>query len=309
MRRLLTFAFLAACAAKAQSPAPTPEPAPDDLYNVGRQLFDEYAPPEVKEQYEFPSKQEWDAFAARLDHALKGDSLQELADMAPQARAALPALRAIPGYEAYADWLQAKLDEVEAAGDAVGRRATVTPSPLVPAPQARIPALELWRRRVRQRPLPPGSEQLMPTLVSSFESEGVPGQLAWIAEAESTLNPEARSPTGAAGLFQLMPSTAKAIGLSTFLPDERKDPAKSSRAAARYLRSLYQDFHDWPLAIAAYNAGEGRVRRALAGAHARDFASIAPSLPAETRMYVPKVCALVEARTGRNPEGLPAPRG
>jgi membrane-bound lytic murein transglycosylase D len=87
--------------------------------------------------------------------------------------------------------------------------------------------------------------------------------------------------------------------LSTFLPDERTDPEKSARAAARLLRGLKERFGSWPLAIAAYNAGAGRVGRALASRHADTFAGIASSLSAGTRVYVPEVCALVAARTGR----------
>lgn len=105
-----------------------------------------------------------------------------------------------------------------------------------------------------------------------------------------------------------MPDTAKGLGLSTFLPDERTDPEKSARAAARYLKMLHGKFGDWPLAFAAYNAGEGRVARELAARRAKTFAGIAGSLPAETRMYVPKVCALVATRTGLAPEKIPAPR-
>ena len=148
----------------------------------------------------------------------------------------------------------------------------------------------------------------MPRLRADFAAEGVPPDLAWLAEAESSLNPAARSPAGAKGLFQLMPGTAHALGLGTFLPDERSDPDKAARAAARYLRTLYGKFGGWPLALAAYNAGEGRVGRLLASRGASDFAGVAPGLSVETRMYVPKVLALVAVRTGRNPEDIPPPR-
>ena len=104
-----------------------------------------------------------------------------------------------------------------------------------------------------------------------------------------------------------MPETARALGLSTFLPDERTDPDKAARATARYLRVLYGKFGSWPLALAAYNAGEGRLRRVLASRGASDFAGAAPALPSETRMYVPKVLALVDVRTGTSPERLPPP--
>ena len=111
---------------------------------------------------------------------------------------------------------------------------------------------------------------------------------AWLAEAESALNPAARSPVGAKGLFQFMPDTAKAMGLGTFLPDERTDPEKSARAAARYLKTLHGQFGSWPLAFAAYNAGEGTVQRAidhnLKKGLPTDYASL--PLPEETKNYV-----------------------
>ncbi len=145
----------------------------------------------------------------------------------------------------------------------------------------------------------------MPRLHAAFRAEGVPAQIAWLAEAESSLNPEARSPAGARGLFQFTPDTARQFGLSTFLPDERTDPEKSARAAARDLRALARRFRSWPLAFAAYNAGEGRVSRALAARHAVSYGEIAAALPGETRMYVPKVCALIALRTGVPPDRLP----
>ena len=89
----------------------------------------------------------------------------------------------------------------------------------------------------------------------------------------------------AIGMFALtmdMPATAKEMGLSTFLPDERTDPEKSAHAAARYLKQLHAQFGDWPLALAAYNAGPGRVRRTLNRRQGVIFADIAASLPAET---------------------------
>jgi membrane-bound lytic murein transglycosylase D len=149
----------------------------------------------------------------------------------------------------------------------------------------------------------------MPILQAAFAAEDVPPELAWLAEVESTLDPAARSPAGAKGLFQLMPVTARALGLSTLLPDERADATKSAHAAARYLKTLRAKFGDWPLAFAAYNAGEGRVRRLLAAQHSRDFFGIAEALPSETRMYVPKVCATIAVRTGLTPEQLERPRG
>ena len=78
----------------------------------------------------------------------------------------------------------------------------------------------------------------------------------------------------------------------------------SARAAARYLRTLHGKFGNWALALAAYNAGEGRVSRTLKKQNAKTFTAIADALPAETRMYVPKVCALIAVRAGVPPERI-----
>jgi membrane-bound lytic murein transglycosylase D len=180
-----------------------------------------------------------------------------------------------------------------------------------PAParlDAAIPYYDSWLARVRNRPAPSNAGELMPGLESAFAAEGVPPELAWIAEAESSLRTSAQSPSGARGLFQLKAATAHDLGLSTFLPDDRTNPEKSAHAAARQLRTLGRRFGSWPLAIAAYNAGEGRVSRLLAAHDGRSFADVAGYLSGETRMYVPKVCALVAVRSGVTPDRLPAPR-
>jgi membrane-bound lytic murein transglycosylase D len=301
-------------------PAATPSPATtdtDELFKLGQELFDRLAPAEIKAQFEFPTKERWDEFAARLQRALEANSLSELAAFLPEAREALQALRLLPGYEDYADWLEQRIDEIETAQQLTAplppapSRPTPRPKPPAPSPgpeKFRVPHYDVWVARVRNRPLPPRAAALMPRLRAAFTAEGLPPELAWLAEAESSLNPNARSPVGAKGLFQLMPATAQSLGLDTLLPDERTDPDKSARAAARYLRTLHGKFGDWPLALAAYNSGEGRVSRALAQRGAKDFAGIADALPAETRMYVPKVYALVAMRTGVAPDKIAPPQ-
>jgi membrane-bound lytic murein transglycosylase D len=332
---LLRFSLTLAPAALVAQPAPVPTPATtepalpttDELFQLGQQLFDQLAPPEIKAQYEFPSRQQWDEFAARLQKALEGDDLAALADYAPQARAALPALQLFPDYADYADWLTARLDELEAAEQIVTPKPAPTvsppapkpqPAPLPPKPAASIetqnskienslPHYDLFLARARATPAPGRAAALLPVLRAAFIAEGVPPELVWLAEAESTFNPGARSPVGARGLYQLMPETARGLGLSTFLPDDRTDPEKSARAAARLLRANYEKFGSWPLALAAYNAGAGRVTRLLEKTSTKTYAGIAAALPAETRLYVPKVCALVATRAGVSPEKIPAP--
>ncbi len=300
----ILFALMMSASLRAESP-PEPElPSLEEFYETGALLFELFAPPEIKEQFEFPSREQWDRFAAQLQTALEGDSLADLAVYEPDARAALIALRTLPGYEDYADWLAERLDYIEAAKAVQTPPApepATTPRPPVPA----IPHYDVWLERIRARPVPANAAQLVPELSAIFAEAGLPPELVWLAEVESTFNPNARSPVGARGLFQLMPATAEELGLSIRLPDERTHPEKSARAAARYLRQLHDRFGDWPLAFAAYNAGPGRVRRTLEKTGAKDFAGVSEALPAETRMYVPKVLATLAVRAGLPPEKLP----
>ncbi|HUR59263.1 MAG TPA: transglycosylase SLT domain-containing protein, partial [Opitutaceae bacterium] len=218
----------------------------DQLFRLGQVLFEQLAPAEIKAQYDFPTKERWDALVVKFRRALEGDSMADLASCAEEGRAALSALRIVPGYEDLADWLEQRIDEFEGAQQAIAPKPAPAPKapvrPGVPPPAAfqPVPHYHLWLARVRNRPPPANAATLMPRLRAAFVAEGVPPELAWLAEAESSLNPSARSPVGAKGLFQFMPETAKAMGLSTFLPDDRTNPEKSARAAARYLKMLHQ---------------------------------------------------------------------
>ena len=137
---------------------------------------------------------------------------------------------------------------------------------------------------------------VLPRLKAIFSGAGVPPGLIWMAEIESGWDAQAVSPDGAAGLFQIMPGTARQYGLKTGRKDERVHPYKSAKAAAVYLRSLYDEFGSWHLALAAYNAGDGRVRRLLRRSGASSYSEIAMYLPAETRSYVPRVMAMMVSR-------------
>jgi membrane-bound lytic murein transglycosylase D len=145
---------------------------------------------------------------------------------------------------------------------------------------------------------------LRPVLEPILRDEGVPLQLAAVVLIESGGLTTALSTKGARGLWQIMPDTARRYGLVvTTTVDERLDPYKSTHAAARYLRDLHTQFGSWPLALAAYNAGEDTVQRALDRASAREFNSIARAgmLPLETRRYVPAVLNAIGLMASKGP--------
>lgn len=134
----------------------------------------------------------------------------------------------------------------------------------------------------------------MPIFEEALERYGLPSELRYLPVIESALVPTAVSRVGASGLWQFMPATASGLGLEiNSLIDQRRDPYKSSDAAARYLKQLYNTYSDWSLAIAAYNCGPGNVNKALrrAGGGKHDFWDIYAFLPAETRGYVPAFIA------------------
>ena len=167
-----------------------------------------------------------------------------------------------------------------------------------------VESKQVWLRKLANRPAPARAAALLPDLKRAFQAEGVPAALVWQAEAESTFNPSARSPAGAVGLYQFMPATAQQFGLSLKPQDERLDAIKNARAAAKYLKLLHRRFGDWPLAFAAYNCGQGRVSGILSKTGGRTFDDIHDKLPAETRMYVPKIAALVQLRENADIERL-----
>lgn len=302
-----------------------------DLYDLAKGLFEAYAPEEIQAQLEFPARGEWDRFVPKLQSALAGDSFAALADCEPEARAVLASLRAWPEAAPYADWLEERLAMIEVArtlatspapgqrpapsSTPAGKEAARPPGPVSRAPsrtgvaqpalETALPGYTVWLQRLRQKPSPARARDWFPVASQAFSAARVPPTLAWLAEVESSFNPEARSPAGAAGLYQLMPPTAKALGLRTWMPDERLRPAEASRAAATYLARLHERFGDWPLALAAYNAGEGRVGRALGlQKKSESFAAIAQKLPVETRLYVPRVYATIFTRAGSIPDTL-----
>ena len=281
---------------------------------------------------------DWAQVGEWITRALQGESWQELLDVEASAQQLFAGLKLIPGASAQVDWLRQRMDylsmaewvmqqEAEAAPTPVRTPVvksvpTVRPSPTVrPGPtvvkaeksagrkqkEKAAASIGQWKKSLAQRPAPKQADALTPRLKQIFREEGIPTELVWLAEVESSMNPQAQSPVGAAGLFQFMPVTAERFGLSTAPDDERLNPEKSARAAAKYLRVLYGQFRDWPLSLAAYNAGEGRVGRILRERKGNSFEDIAEHLPLETRMYVPKILAVIALREPKAPATLPPP--
>ena len=131
----------------------------------------------------------------------------------------------------------------------------------------------------------------LPMMRKIFREKGLPEDLLNLAFIESAVNPRATSRAKAAGIWQFIPSTGRRFGMRTsWWLDERRDPEKSTRGAAEYLRTLYTMFESWPLALAAYNAGEGKIQAAIQRQQTRDFWSL--RLPKETRLFVPAFMAM-----------------
>ncbi len=148
-----------------------------------------------------------------------------------------------------------------------------------------------WFSRALSRGLPH-----LPRIREILAEAGIPQDLAYVPIVESAFNPVALSRAKAKGLWQFIPSTGKQYGLKQdFFVDERSNMEKATFAAARYLKNLYAMFGDWNLALAGYNAGEGRVQRAIKKARTNDFWALAKtrSFRAETKNYVPLIHAAI----------------
>lgn len=166
-------------------------------------------------------------------------------------------------------------------------------SQLVYLTQRRPEIMERWLER---------SKTYFPMMLRIFKEEGVPEELIHLSMIESGLVPVARSSASAVGLWQFIKATGGSYGLEVnYWVDERRDPLKSTRAAARHLKDLYAVWNDWHLALANYNVSPRRIRSSIQLANGqRDYWAIYPHLPRETRGYVPAYIAAT--MVAMNPE-------
>lgn len=214
----------------------------------------------------------------------------------------VPWLESFPATEPYGAWLKARWDDLQTAAEIP----VTIPPPEVETNPAVAPRFNLlrawaqamWLEKAAADFLPPAVTNYVVRLKGVFLAQKVPPELFWLSEVESGFDVNARSPTGAVGLFQLKPDTARRFGLSLAPSDQRLDPESNARAAAQYLKYLHDRFHDWRLALAAYNAGENTVQRLLDRYHTQNYDVIARRLPSETQLYVPRVEAILERREG-----------
>ncbi len=151
------------------------------------------------------------------------------------------------------------------------------------------------------------STKYLPFIKSVFRREGLPEDLAYLSLIESGFSPRAYSYSRASGLWQFMSWTGRKYGLKVnWWIDQRRDPVQSTYAAARYLRDLYNEFHSWSLALAAYNAGEGKIANAVAETGTKDYWEIrnTNAISNETKDYVPKFLAALKIAKDPSRYGL-----
>ena len=147
------------------------------------------------------------------------------------------------------------------------------------------------------------SSRYLPMIREVFQEHGLPEDLAYLAMIESGFNPHAYSHAHACGMWQFIQGTGRRYGLAiNNYQDERRDPVKSTQAAAEYLLDLYKQFGSWYLAAASYNCGEGRVQREIDASTHKNFWELSANqcLPGETKNYVPQMIAATII--AKNPE-------
>ena len=278
----------------------------DDLMQSAQQWANENLDQDVLAALQNADQEKVRQFFDAVQKDFQGDYVIDLAQLRSTAQTVLPLLQSYEETAPYAAWLKTRMDYLEVADELrlripLPKAATNGVPDLSPGLRYNPPPKEIreiWIRKMAERPVPDEAKPYVSKLKPIFTEKKVPNQLVWLAEVESSFDPEARSPAGAAGLFQLMPQTAKQYGLRTWPFDQRLDPEPNARVAAALLGRLHEKFKDWRLTLAAYNAGEGTVQNLLKKHRATTYDEIAPYLPAETQMYVPKVEATLKKREG-----------
>ena len=298
----LALAFLLVCTLASTRGAQDNSVTLDDLVSSAQQWASENLDEDALRVLQEADRETVRKVLADFQKEFRGEYVLDLAALRDAAKTAIPLLESYEETLPYALWLKIHLEDLDVADQlrvVIGPPKTEPGRPVVQSNPTAKQEREIWVTRFTDRPYPESARPYVSRLKSVFASECVPPELVWIAEVESSFDPRVRSPAGAAGLFQLMPATARRYGLKTTWPfDQRLNPEPSARAAAHYLEYLHNHFNDWRLALAAYNAGEGTVQDLLKHSKTRSYDAIAGRLPAETQMYVPKVEATLLRREG-----------
>jgi peptidoglycan lytic transglycosylase D len=279
--------------------------AMDDLYNSGldahkagrydeaRDYFDQAVDAALNSDLDIDSdpalKAAYEELLENID-SLEGDLYQEATERGEEAPK--EELKDITTYLSPEE-AEKEREKVQAAAETVQYNIPVELNDKV------LTFIEAFQTRMRG-PFEAGirrSGRYLDMIKKIFEEEGIPTDLAYMAHQESAFKTSAYSRAKAKGLWQFIAPTARKYGLKRDeWVDERSDPEKSTRAAAAYLKDLYAMFGDWHLAMAAYNAGEGKVMRSMARTGAKDFWTLAQNkraLRIETKNYVPAILASV----------------
>jgi membrane-bound lytic murein transglycosylase D len=204
-------------------------------------------------------------------------------------------------------WLQTPTTLQELVGDRMSCFETAAPHQFNNAVMAYVRLFTERQRGYTQRVLE-RRDFYFPLFEKYLAQYHLPDELKYLSVVESALLPAAKSGVGAVGLWQFMPPTANDLRLKRDeWVDERMHPEKATEAACRYLRSLYNTFHDWELVLAAYNWGTGNVQRVIRRTGKRNFWDMYPHMPAETRNYVPTFTAIMYAMTYAKEHDLHSP--
>ncbi|MGF1525759.1 MAG: transglycosylase SLT domain-containing protein [Candidatus Competibacterales bacterium] len=238
-----------------------------------------------------PSPEPWQSLVPLQKAHLGGGGTSVAAGSLPVAPALGVAIKGAPGRDTPATWTQ-RLRE--------GLALSAVDHPAIDRQLERFHGDRVHLEILQER-----AQHWLPFLIEAVADRGLPQELAVVPVVESALEPMALSSRSAAGLWQIVPDTARFLGLEQRAGyDGRHDPVAATRAALDYFEYLVVRFEgDWLLALAAYNAGEGRVASAMAEGNSTVFWNL--DLPRETRQYVPRVLATARLFAHPKRAGLP----